>query len=122
VLDLGVSNVTMRQQEGQNYAVIALRRNTLVPFPVTMRLRFADNSTQDVSLPVDIWTQGTRFDAVIPVKGTVTGVRLWPDGVVPDWDSSNDTWGAAPPGRSPNAPSTSGGLSGEIGGGGRPLP
>ncbi|HEY2065284.1 MAG TPA: M1 family metallopeptidase [Gemmatimonadaceae bacterium] len=120
VLDLGVDNVTMRQQEGQNYAVVALRRNTSVPFPVKMRLRFADNSVQDVSLPVDIWAHGNRFDAEIPVKGTVTGVRLWPDGAVPDWDSSNDAWGAAPAGPRPNAPSTSGGLSGEIGG--KPLP
>jgi hypothetical protein len=120
VLDLGIDNVTMRQQEGQNYAVIALRRNTPVPFPVKLRLHLADNSTQDVSLPVDIWAHGGRFDAVIPVKGTVTGARLWPDGVVPDWDSSNDAWGAAPAAPPPNAPSTSGGLSGEIRG--RPLP
>jgi hypothetical protein len=87
---------------------------------VKLRLRFSDNSTQDVSLPVDIWARGDRFDAVIPVKGTVTGVRLWPDGAAPDWNGANDAWGAAPAGAPPNTPSTSGGLSGEIGG--RPLP
>jgi len=57
LLDLGIDNVTMRQQEGQNYAEVALRRNSSVPFPVKLRLRFADNTTQDVSLPVEIWSR-----------------------------------------------------------------
>jgi hypothetical protein len=120
VLDIGIDNVTMRQQEGQNFAVIALRRNTSVPFPPKLRLRFADNTTQDVSLPVDIWAGGDRFEAVIPVKAPVIGARLWPDNLVPDWNSTNDVWGAAPPAAAPNTPSTTGGLAGEIGG--RPLP
>jgi hypothetical protein len=120
LLDIGIDNVLMRQQEGQNYAAISLRRNSSVPFPVKMRLRFADNSTQDLSLPVEIWSRSDRHDAVIPVKGQVIGVRLWPEGVVPDWNTTNDVWGTAPAGSEVTAPSTVGGLSGEIGG--RPLP
>jgi Peptidase family M1 domain len=120
VLDIGIDNVTMRQQEGQNYAVVALRRNSSVPFPVKMRLQFSDNSTQDVSLPVEIWARGDRYEAVIPVKAPVKGARLWPDGVVPDWNSTNDVWGAPPPTVPVNTASTVGGLSGEIGG--KPLP
>jgi hypothetical protein len=120
VLDIGIDNVTMRQQEGQNYAVVALRRSSSVPFPVKMRLQFSDNSTQDVSLPVEIWARGDRYEAVIPVKAPVKGARLWPDGVVPDWNSTNDVWGTPPPTVPANAASTVGGLSGEIGG--KPLP
>jgi hypothetical protein len=120
LLDIGIDNVLMRQQEGQNYAAISLRRNSSVPFPVKMRLRFADNSTQDLSLPVEIWSRSDKYDAVIPVKGQVIGVRLWPEGVVPDWNTTNDVWGTAPAGSEVTAPSTVGGLSGEIGG--RPLP
>jgi len=119
VLDIGIDAVNMRQQEGQNYAVVALRRNTPVPFPVRLRLLFNDNSTQDVALPVEIWSRGDRQEAVIPVKGSVIGARLWPDGVVPDWNSTNDAWGTPVGGATPPA-ATSGGLSGEIGG--RPLP
>jgi hypothetical protein len=116
LLDIGIDNVTMRQQEGQNYAVVALRRHSDVPFPVRLRLRFADSSTQDVDLPVEVWSHGDRYDAVIAVKAPVVGVRLWPEGIVPDWDATNDTWGAAPPAAAANAPSTVGGLSGAIGG------
>jgi aminopeptidase N len=120
LLDIGIDNVTMRQQEGQNYAVVALRRHSSVPFPVKLRLRFNDNSTQDVSLPVEIWSRSDRYDGMIPVKGQVIGARLWPEGIVPDWNSANDVWGAAPPPPSATAASTAGGLSGDIGG--RALP
>jgi hypothetical protein len=119
VLDIGIDAVTMRQQEGQNYAVVALRRNTPVPFPVRLRLLFSDNSTQDVALPVESWARGDRQEAVLAVKGPVIGVRLWPDGVVPDWNATNDAWGT-PVGGPPAPAATSGGLSGDIGG--RPLP
>jgi hypothetical protein len=110
----------MRQQEGQNYAVIALRRNSSVPFPVKLRLRFSDTSIQDVSLPVEIWSRGERYEAVIAVKAPVTGARLWPDGVVPDWNSTNDVWGTPPTTTATTAASTAGGMSGEIGGRGLP--
>jgi hypothetical protein len=120
LLDIGIDNVLMRQQEGQNFAAVSLRRHSSVPFPVKMRLRFADSSTQDLSLPVEIWSRSDRYDAVIPVKGQVVGVRLWPEGVVPDWNSTNDAWGTPPAGSDVTAPSTVGGLSGEIGG--RALP
>jgi hypothetical protein len=59
---------------------------------------------------VDVWSRGDHYDAVLEVKGTVTGVRLWPDRSVPDWNASNDTWGDAPPG-DPLGPVTGGGLA-----------
>jgi aminopeptidase N len=97
VLDIGIDGVTMHTTGGQSFATIALRRNTSVPFPVRLRVRYSDGTTQDFSLPVNIWARGNRFDAVLPVKTVVTGVRLWPDATVPDWNPTNDTWGSAPP-------------------------
>jgi aminopeptidase N len=120
VLDIGIDNVSMRQQEGQNYAVIALRKYTSVPFPIRLRLLFRDNTTRDVAMPVEVWSRGDRYEAVLEVKGPIIGARLWPEGVVPDWNSTNDAWGAPVPAPSASAPATTGGLSGEIGG--RALP
>jgi len=97
VLDIGIDSVSTRTSEGQLFATIALHRFTSIPFPVRLRVGYADGTTQDFSLPVNIWARGNRFDAVIPVRGNVTGVRLWPDPSVPDWNPSNDTWGAPPP-------------------------
>lgn len=97
VLDIGIEGVSTRTSEGQKFAVVTLRRNTSIPFPVRLRVAYADRTTQDFSLPVNIWSGGNRFEAVLPVRATVTGVRLWPDPSVPDWNSANDTWGTPPP-------------------------
>ena len=79
-----------------------------------MRLLFRDNSTQDVAMPVEVWARGERIETAIDVKATVIGARLWPEGIVPDWNATNDAWGTPVPVEA--APvATSGGLSGEIG-------
>jgi hypothetical protein len=96
----------------QRTVMIYLRRNTSIVFPVTLRLGLSDGSTQDVSLPVDIWARGREFAATVEVRAPVTGARLWPDPFVPDWNSSNDTWGTPPPGTGAASPATTGGLSG----------
>lgn len=97
VLDIGIENVTMRQQQGRNNAVIALRRYTPVPFPVRLRLLLRGNTTQDVSMPVEVWSRGERIEAAVEVKAPVIGARLWPEGIVPDWDATNDAWGTPVP-------------------------
>ncbi|MFL5488570.1 MAG: M1 family metallopeptidase [Gemmatimonadaceae bacterium] len=101
VLDIGIDSVSTRRVEGQTLATISLRRLTSIPFPVRIRLAYTDGTTQDVSLPVNIWARGSQFDAVIPVRGPVIGARLWPDPSVPDWNVANDTWGRAPAGNPP---------------------
>ena len=106
VLDIGIDSVATRVSAGQRFASIALRKMTTIPFPVKLRVAYADGTTQDFSFPVNIWARGNRFDAVVPVRANVTGVRLWPDSSVPDWNAANDTWGAAPP-AAPPVPVTS---------------
>jgi hypothetical protein len=101
VLDIGLESASTRTVDGQTFATITLRRNTSIVFPVKLRVAYADGTNEDFSLPVSIWARGNRFDAVIPVRGTVTGVRLWPDPSVPDWNPSNDTWGNPPPANPP---------------------
>jgi hypothetical protein len=98
LLDIGIDSASTHTAQGQTFARIALHRNTSVPFPVRLRVAYPDGTTQDFSLPVNVWARGNRVNAVIPVRGTVTGVRLWPDASVPDWNPSNDTWGTAPAG------------------------
>ena len=82
---------------GQTTASITVRRHTSIPFPLEMRLRLADGSVENVTIPVDIWGSGAeRVTAEVAVRSNVVGARLWPDGTVPDWDDTNDTWGNAP--------------------------
>jgi hypothetical protein len=110
VLDIGVGPVTMRSEDGEQYATVPLTKHTSIPFPVQLRVAFADGSTQDFRFPVDVWARGDRYDAVISAKGPVVGVRLWPDPSVPDWNRENDRWGKAPV-SDPVRPVTGGGLT-----------
>ena len=96
VLDIGIDGVSTKVTDGQQLASIVLHRHTSIPFPVRLRVRYADGKTQDFSFPVNVWARGNRFEAVVPVRGNVTGVRLWPDQSVPDWNAANDVWGNPP--------------------------
>ncbi len=96
VLDIGIDSASTVSRDGRHLALIQLRKHTSIPFPVEMRLKLSDGSTQDVHLPVDIWFLGDQYTAAIPVRAPLAGARLWPDGTVPDFNSSNDGWGSAP--------------------------
>jgi len=96
VLDIGIDSVSQRTGNGGTVATISLRRMTSIVFPVSLRVKYDDETTQDFKLPVEIWARSDRFDAQLPVRGKVIGVRLWPDPSVPDWNAANDSWGAAP--------------------------
>jgi hypothetical protein len=109
VLDIGVDTASTVSSDGRSMAIIQLRKHTSIPFPVELRLKLSDGTTQDVKLPVDVWFLGDRYTATIPVRSPLAGVRLWPDGTVPDFNSTNDTWGNAPP-EDNLGPVTTGGL------------
>jgi aminopeptidase N len=100
VLDIAIDSVATRTTDGATIATLYLHRNTSVPFPVEARLRLADGSVRDVRFPVDLWARpnaGSRIEATVEVPTRVVGVRLWPDGTVPDFVPANDTWGDPPP-------------------------
>lgn len=110
VLDIGIDSVATTMANGSAQVLVALTKHTSIPFPVELRLKLVDGSTSDVRLPVQIWTEGDRYTAAIPVRGRVVGARLWPDQTVPDWNAANDTWGD-PPAPEPVRPVTAGGLT-----------
>jgi hypothetical protein len=107
VLDIGIDSVSQSTSEGQSFVTIALRRHTSIPFPVRLRVKYANGSTQDFALPVNIWARSDRFESVLAVRDRVVGVRLWPTPSVPDWNGGNDVWGDAPP-ADPEGPVTRG--------------
>jgi aminopeptidase N len=110
VLDIGIDSVSTATSDGGAQALVTLSKHTSIPFPVELRLKLADGTTQDARLPVQIWAAGDQFQASIPVRAKVVGVRLWPDPTVPDWNAGNDTWGDAPAAGTAG-PVTAGGLT-----------
>lgn len=117
VLDIGVDSARTQASAGAaREATIWLTRHTTVPFPVEMWLRLADGATQDVRLPATIRARGETFAARVPVRADVTGVRLWPDPTVPDFNGRNDTWENPPPAE-PAEPVTAGAITRQHSGG-----
>ncbi|MGH7627501.1 MAG: hypothetical protein ACREOJ_19545 [Gemmatimonadaceae bacterium] len=116
MLDIGIDSVSSAAVNGEYRAMVTLSKHSDIPFPVELRLKLGDGSTQDARLPALIWKDGDRYVAAIPVRGAVVGARLWPDPTVPDWNDANDAWGDAPPAE-PAGPVTSGGLTSLVNGG-----
>jgi hypothetical protein len=95
-LDFALSRVDMRGQAGGREMVLEVTRKTDVVFPVEVRVKYEDGSTDDLTFPVEVWGRGTAVRLVAPARARVVGARLWPDATVPDWNPSNDAWGDAP--------------------------
>ena len=111
----------MRQQEGQNYAVIALRRNTLGAISrFGCGSLFRDNTTQDVAMPVEVWSRGDRYEAVLDGEGTGHRRATLARRHRARLERDERRVGHACSGRRRRPSATTGGLSGEIGG--RALP
>ncbi len=98
VLDIGVAGVTANKD---STTTVVLKNVGGIPFPVTMRVKFASGRTQDITLPVDVWAAGDTFNATVLGADKVTGVRLWPDPSVPDWNPANNSWGDVPAANQP---------------------
>ncbi|MEC8684024.1 MAG: M1 family metallopeptidase [Bacteroidota bacterium] len=90
-IDLAVNSV--RQYQG-NY-VISLSNNGDIPMPVKMQVTFADDTTQMVELPVEIWQRGNEWNYLLETDKQVSKVILDPNKMLPDVNFSNDSWPVA---------------------------
>ncbi|MDQ8153971.1 MAG: M1 family metallopeptidase [Gemmatimonadota bacterium] len=95
-LDLAISGVTERAGATGRTVELQIARTTDLVFPVAVRLAYEDGTTQDLTFPVDVWGDQPTVRVTAPARGRVIGARLWPDGLVPDWNAANDIWGNAP--------------------------
>ena len=66
------------------------------PAPTVVAVTTGSGATTTVTIPVEQWLgERTRTATVaVPASGTVTRVRLDPDGLFPDVDRDNDVWEA----------------------------
>lgn len=90
-IDLAVNSV--RQYQG-NY-VISLSNNGDIPMPVKMQVTFADDTTQMVELPVEIWQRGNDWNYLLETNKEVSKVVIDPSKMLPDVNFSNDSWPVA---------------------------
>ena len=90
-IDLAVNSVRQYQD---NY-VISLSNNGDIPMPVKMQVTFADDTTQMVELPVEIWQRGNDWNYLLETNKEVSKVVIDPSKMLPDVNFSNDSWPVA---------------------------
>lgn len=74
-------------------AIVVLDNLGDMVMPVRMRVEYKDGSSEIVDLPVEIWTQTSRWRAGIDTTGRkIKSVTLDPDKVLPDTDRANNQW------------------------------
>lgn len=79
-------------KEENGNTIVSIAKNGEVPMPVVMEITYQDNSKEIIKLPVEIWQRGDTWDHMLRSNKKVKSVKLDPEQILPDIDSSNDTW------------------------------
>ena len=87
-IDLAISGV----QEYQGNYVISLANRGEIPMPVKMEITYADDSSEVLTLPVEIWQRGDTWNYLHRSDKEIQSVELDPDKLLPDVNFSNDAW------------------------------
>jgi aminopeptidase N len=93
-LDQAVDSVTVADSAGMVASRVHLRSVTAMPMPVELDLRMNDGTVQHLSLPVDVWSGGPRYTAIVSGPKTVVGVTVDPKNWYPDVQRQNNRWDA----------------------------
>ena len=89
-LDHAIESVESTQ-EGTR---ITVRDEGRTPMPARLRITYADGTTRDRTIPVDVWLEGAREARITVEPGTVTRVVLDPEWYFLDVDRTDNRWTA----------------------------
>lgn len=87
-IDLGIISVEPYQG---NY-LITVENNGEIPMPVELLVTYSDNTTENVSLPVEIWHRGNVWSHLLRTDKIVKRVVVDPNKMLADINILNDTW------------------------------
>src|SRR5690606_36617086 len=93
VLDQAIADVEITPgAEGDTVASTIEDRGD-APMPVLLALTLESGETRRVTVPVDVWLEGTRRHRVeLSVPGRVARIELDPEEVLLDVDRADDVW------------------------------
>jgi len=87
-IDIGISSV----DSYKGGYLITVENKGEIPMPVVLEVMYADNSTEKISLPVEIWQRGNSWEHLLKTNKEVKRVVFDPNKIVPDVNILNDTW------------------------------
>ncbi|WP_168208825.1 M1 family metallopeptidase [Chitinophaga sp. XS-30] len=91
-LDMAVTDV---KYQNDTTAIISIACLEEMPMPVTVEVKETGGAVKRVKLPVEIWQNGAVKAFRHTVGGKIESVTIDPDRVLPDVNSTNNTWKAA---------------------------
>lgn len=84
----------VRQPSGRRGARITFLNKERQVMPLTFRVTYEDDSTEDLRYPVELWSQSDRATVTLGTAKKVKEVRIDPDQMTPDVDRKNNLWTA----------------------------
>ncbi len=87
-IDLGISGV----EPYKDGFLINVENKGEIPMPMELKVIFADNSTRDIRLPVEIWHRGNTWQYYLKSEKQIKRVVFDPNKIIPDINMLNDTW------------------------------
>lgn len=87
-IDLGISSV----KSATGGYLITVENTGEIPMPVELQVIYADDSTENIKLPVEIWQRGNSWTHLLKTSKEVKRVVMDPNKMLPDINFLNDTW------------------------------
>jgi hypothetical protein len=91
----GTGNIDLAIDDVQNFNgnyVLRIANKGEVPMPVQMEITYADDTTEMLHLPVEIWQRGDTWNHLLDTDKEVKSVVIDPHKILPDINFSNDVW------------------------------
>lgn len=92
--DQAVSKVKYIKNDPTKGAIITIDNLEKMPFPSTMDIKTKSGKVTRVSLPVEIWERNKSWSFKTMLNEEIESVTLDPNHVLPDMNTTNNTWTA----------------------------
>ena len=93
VVDVAVDSVKTRTDSaGAKFADVFLSSPGQLPVPVELQLGFADGTSEQVHMPVEMWYLGNHYVYVRQLRSDLTKVEVDPGHYLPDVRRENNVW------------------------------
>ena len=93
-LDQAVKSVQYVKSDPAQGALITLQNLEQLPMPVVVVIKDANNKTDTVKLPVEVWERGNTWTFHYPSAVKLSSVVIDPAGNFPDINPANNSWKA----------------------------
>jgi len=87
-IDISIADVSVKRGK----TIITVENKGEIPMPVQLMVTYGDGTSEEISLPVEIWQRGDSWKHMLPGGKTVTRVEFDPKKWTTDVDATNDIW------------------------------